>query len=64
MVNNSNEVGVFHGVARRPSNVKWSSAAGLIIAQCQQVEDILAQVIDGDMTIEEARGRYLTIEAL
>jgi hypothetical protein len=54
--------GVFHGVARVPANVKWSSTAGRVIAKCQEIEDILAQVIDGDMTVAEARGRYLTIE--
>lgn len=56
------EVGVYRGVARCPSNVKRSSSAGRVIAKCQEIEDILAQVIDGTMSIEEARGRYETLE--
>jgi len=51
----------FQGIIRFPTTAKVGSSAHIALLKAQQIEDWFCQILDGDMTVEEAAGRYATL---
>lgn len=58
---NRGHVGVFRGVVRIPQK-RPGPLALRALTNAQEVEDILAQLLDGDIGVSEAFDRYLAID--